>query len=400
MVRKRILIVNNNLSVGGVQRSLVNLINQIKDDYDITLYLFSDCGEYRKYIPPAVKVMTGPPLIMLLGLSQKQTKSLGLIYFFIRAVLVVYTKFFGNQFPLTILCSTQRRIHGFDIAISFLHNAHEKTFYGGCNEFVLKRVNAKQKITFVHCDFLNYGGNTARNREVYNHFDRIAAVSEGCRESFIKAIPELESKTYCVYNCNEFSEYKVKADINPVEYSKGGLNIVTVARLSEEKGILRAINVIKRLVDEKYNICWHIIGDGAQRSEIEKHIQMAKISENVILYGNQENPYRYIKNADIFLLPSNHEAAPMVFNEAKSLGVPIITTNTTSANEMVKDNYEGIVCGNSEEEIYNALKRVLEDSFFILRCKDYLNKQIYSNEIAVDQFFKLISEEPFKNDFS
>jgi glycosyltransferase involved in cell wall biosynthesis len=397
--KKKLLIVNNNLAIGGVQRSLVNLINQIKDKYDVTLFLFFNSGAYAKCIPPQVKVIEASSLLKLLGMSQPQTKNMGFKFYAIRAVLALYAKIFNNHFPISLLVSTQDKLLGFDVAISFLHNAHEKSLYGGCNEFVLRRVTAKQKVTFVHCDFLNYGGNTSNNRKIYVQFDKIAVVSESCRQSFIKAIPKLETKTYCVNNCHNYSEYLCKANDNPVEYPKDSLNIITVSRLSTEKGIFRGINVIKKLVKENYSIYWHIVGDGSQRREIEKEILNNRLSEHVILYGNQENPYRYIKNADLFLLPSFHEAAPMVIEEAKYLGVPIITTNTTSAKEMVKEGLEGLVCGNNEDEIYSSIKRVLDEPYIIENCKAYLSRRVYTDETALKQFNKLIeTEEHFQHD--
>ncbi|KQL42436.1 hypothetical protein AN960_00275 [Bacillus sp. FJAT-25509] len=391
--KKKVLIVNNNLATGGVQRSLVNLINQVKDQYDLTLFVFDYSGDYLKLIPSQIKVIEAPPLLKLLGMSQAQTKKMGFLFYAIRATFALYTKIFSNHLPISLLVSTQKKLSGFDIAISFLHNADKKSFYGGCNEFVLKRVNAKQKITFSHCDFLNYGGNTSRNREVYRYFDKIAAVSEGCRQSFIKAIPELAKRTHCVYNCHNYNEYINKANVNPVKYPRESLNIVTVARLSPEKGILRGIDVINRLVKENYKIRWHLVGDGSQKSEIENQILINDLSEHVILYGNQDNPYQYIKNADLFFLPSFHEAAPMVFDEAKCLGVPIFTTNTTSAEEMVREGFEGFVCENNEEEIYNKLKRVLDEPLFIEKCREYLSAQNHTNETAIEQFSKLVSDE-------
>ncbi|WP_454861527.1 glycosyltransferase [Peribacillus frigoritolerans] len=391
--KKKVLIVNNNLATGGVQRSLVNLINQVKGQYDLTLFVFDYSGDYVKLIPSQVKVIEASPLLKLLGMSQAQTKKLGFRFYATRAAFALYTKIFSNHLPISMLVSTEKKLSGFDVAISFLHNADEKSLYGGCNEFVLNRVNASQKITFNHCDFSNYGGNTPRNRAVYKQFDKIAAVSEGCRQSFIKAVPELEERTCCVNNCHNYAEYINKANVKPVEYPKGGLNIVTVARLSPEKGILRGLDVIKRLVKENYRIRWNIVGDGSQKSEVEKEILINHLSEHVILYGNQDNPYQYIKNADLFFLPSFHEAAPMVFDEAKCLGVPIITTNTTSAKEMVIEGLEGIVCGNNEEGIYRAIKRVLDEPLVIEKCRDYLRTQNHTNQTAIEQFRKLLSEE-------
>lgn len=397
-VKKKLLLVGNNLAIGGVQRSLINLLYEIKDIYDITLFIFSNSGEYKNCIPPQVKVIEAQPYLRLLGISQTRSKSMGAKFYVIRATLVIYSKIFSNHFPIRLLTSTEERPSDFfDIAISYWHNDIEGQLFGGCNEFVLKRVNAKLKITFLHCDFLNFGGNTPRNRKVYENFDKIAAVSEGCRQSFIDAVPSLAKKTFCVYNCHNYSEFIFMANTNPVQYSKNTLNIVTVARLGAEKGILRGIAVISRLVKEGYNISWHIVGDGPQKKEIQAKINDSDTSKCIYLHGKQENPYRFIKNADLLLLPSFHEAAPMVFNEAKCLGIAIMTTNTTSAKEMVVEENEGFVCENSENGIYKALKNIMDNPDRLQKCKDYLEKQKHSNEKALRQFNNLIDERNFQN---
>lgn len=391
--KKKILIVNNNLATGGVQRSLINLLNHIKGEYEVTLLLFSYTGNYKQYIPKEVKIIEANLPLKILGMSQSQVKSLGYMAYFLRTVFVAYTKIRNNHLPISLLLKSQGKLSGFDVAISFLHNAEEKSFYGGCNEFVLQRVQAELKIAFVHCDFSNYGGNTSKNQQNYKQFHKIAAVSEGCRQSFIEEIPELNDRTYCVYNFHDYPEYMNKGGTNPIIYPNDQLNIVTVARLSPEKGILRGIRIVKRLIEKNYKLHWHIIGDGSQRNEIEKEIKINKLDNYVTLYGNQENPYRYIKNADIFLLPSFHEAAPMVFNEAKYLGIPIVTTNTTSAIEMVREGIEGIVCDNNEEGIYKAIKKILDDPDIIKAYKSSLVKQRYTNSDAMEQFRRLIGVE-------
>ncbi len=84
------------------------------------------------------------------------------------------------------------------------------------------------------------------------------------------------------------------------------------------------------------------------------------LSDKISLVGRKDNPYPYVKNADFFLLPSFHEAAPMVFGECQALGVTILSTQTCSANELVKDRQLGHVCENSEDGIYGLLKDILQ----------------------------------------
>lgn len=391
-MKKKILIVNNNTLIGGVQKSLINLLNEIKKEYDITLFVFKKKGDYYEEIPKEVNVIEANKFLQLLGISQKESKQLGKIYYIFRGMLVICTRIFGNHIPYFILMRTENKISNFDYAISYLQSSNERSFYGGCNEFVLKRVNAKEKIAFIHCDFLNYGGNTTYNKKIYHKFDKIVTVSEGCKDKFIKAIPNLEDKVYCVRNFNNYDEIIKQSNNSPIIYDKSYFNIVTVSRLSKEKGIIRSIKIIKNLIECGFNIRWHIVGDGELRNEIVEILIKEKLDKNIILYGNQINPYRYMRNADIFFLPSYHEAAPMVFDEAKCIGVPILATKTTSTKEIIEEPDIGWVCDNNEEQIYIKLESILKDRRELNIKREKLKHMTFNNLTSINQFKKVIGK--------
>ena len=86
-------------------------------------------------------------------------------------------------------------------------------------------------------------------------------------------------------------------------------------------------------------------------------ISKYQLDSRVMLLGEQSDPYQYLIQADWLLVPSFHEAAPMVFDEAMLMGIKVITTNTTSAEEMIGCE-QGIVCENSTDGIVRVLKRV------------------------------------------
>ncbi|MFC7685275.1 glycosyltransferase [Ureibacillus sp. GCM10028918] len=387
-----IIIVNNNFDTGGVQKALVNLIDEIKDYYDITLYLFSINNEVRKNIPNQVKIIEANKLIKLLGISQERSREEGVFLSFIRALLVVWTKIFTNSWPFKLLFSSQKTLGKFDIAISYLHNSHERLFYGGCNEFVLSKIKADQKITYLHCDYIKSGGNTCRNKKIYLKFDKVIAVSEGCRQSFSNAIPEMNNRLFTAINLHNYNSIRRQANDLPIVYSSRYFNIVTVSRLSHEKGIMRTIESISCLVKQGYQICWHIVGDGYQRKDIEILINLANLHDNILLYGNQANPYRYMKNADLFLLPSFHEAAPMVIDEAKCIGLPILATNNSSSKEMIIDCRAGWVCDNSADGITSTLKHILNHPEELKEVREYILETDFNNKLALEQFHYALNE--------
>jgi glycosyltransferase involved in cell wall biosynthesis len=272
----------------------------------------------------------------------------------------------------------------YDVAISYSQPLGDYEFCNFTNEIVLNCVEADKKITFIHCDFGSYGGNTKRNRNLYKKFDRIGAVSNSVGKRLAEIIPEVSEKIRTVYKFCDCGEIERLAMQKPFSYTKE--TFVTVARLSGEKGIIRCIPIFSRLKKDGYDFEWHIVGEGPLRNAIEEKIAYYSLKRDIILEGEQLNPYRYIKNADYFFLPSFHEAAPMVFDEAFTLGVPVLTTKTLSAVEMIERRGIGIVCENSEEAIYNMLCRVLS-------CNEKINiTKKPDNKICMKQFEGLCSK--------
>ncbi len=385
---KKIMFVINDLKIGGVQTSLLNLLNEIHNLYDVTLLVFNCNGESEKLIPDNVKLIRLNYPFKYLGMSQKDAskKMSTLIQ---RTFLTVISKVFGRHIAILLMCPFQTKLYGYDVAISFLHEGGIKSFYGGCNEFVLKKVNATKKITWLHCDFKLSGANNAKSKKIYEQFDAIAACSTGVAERFIECMPHLSEKTVAIRNCNNYENIKQLSE-HPIQYDNSYFNLITVARLSEEKGIERAIKAVKECVHKGYKIRYHIVGDGAQKSELKKITSELNLNDNVIFYGSQENPYKYMKNADLLVLTSYHEAAPMVFDEAAFLGLPVLATKTTSTDEMISDCSHGFVCDNNDDAISKKLEWILKNPSELKKIKEVLINEFFDNSAQIEKFCTLI----------
>ena len=262
---KRILIVNNNMHIGGVQKALLDLLNEIHKDHDITLLLFYNGGGLMKSVPEDVRVISPAAPFNYWGMTKKDAATFGSSV--ARAFFAAMTRVFGRGAALRLAYPFQKKLCGYDVAISFLHSGAPDTFYGGCNEFVLDRVEAEKKITFLHCDYERIGAASEYNAGIYRRFDMIAACSEGCREAFLRVMPELAAKTTVVPNCHDYAKIRSMAEREPETAAKDRLNIVTVARFGKEKGILRAVRAVAELGERGKEVCYRIIGDGAEYSE-------------------------------------------------------------------------------------------------------------------------------------
>ena len=377
---KKILFVINNMNIGGVPKSLEELLGCISGKYEISLHCVGNDGVILKEIPENVNVLPVCNIAKITEYSASKCKKMGWIYYAIRVVLSSFTKIFGKNIPAKILLSMMGKIKGeYDVAVSFVQPVHHKQFYNLSNEIVLKNVNAKRKITFVHCDFISYGGNTKYNRNLYRKFDAIAAVSNSVGKRFLEANKGLENKVFTVLNCCDFENVARLSEVDTVNYKKK--TIITVARLGKEKGLLRCVEIFSKLKDEGYDFEWHLVGGGNLEKEIKEKISALNMQDCIFLEGEQANPYRYMKNADWFLLPSYHEAAPMVFNEAACLKLPMLTTNTLSAVELVENRGAGAVCDNNDDAIYIMLKKALDGELVF----DFKNFNA-DNEKAIEQF--------------
>jgi len=385
---KKILIVNNNMHIGGVQKALVSLLWSVCEQYDITLLLFHNAGAYMQELPPQVRVITTSSAYRYLGMTKYDTLSAG--QRLKRSFFAGITRLFGRKYAVALMTLGQRKLKGYDVAISYLHNSGDKVFYGGCNDFVLNCVSAQKKATFLHCDFAGCGADTRQNAVQYGKFDCIAACSQGCADSFTKVHPELAEKVQVVCNCHRFADIREKANSSPVNLSAEKRNVLTVARLGKEKGVERALRSIARLGPVKDRLHYYVVGDGIQKPLLQQIIKEENLQNTVTLCGMLENPYGYMKAADLLFIPSYSEAAPLVIGEAAYLGTPVLSTETSSAREMLEKTGFGWVCGNTEAAMKEKLEELLNTPELLKQKKAFLGNNTLNNQNAVTQFAKLI----------
>lgn len=387
---KKLIIVNNNMKMGGVQKSLSNLLWNIQNDYDITLYLFYPKGIYMKDIPRSVHVERCTSLFRYLGMSQGECRS---VYDqLLRGGLALLCRIFGRSFVMKALLLSQKTLsRHYDYAVSYLHNGNPHSFYGGVNEFVLERIRADKKIAYLHCDYINSGSNNQENNKLYYRFDRIAACSEGCRRNFLKVLPELRYKCFTVCNSHNFEQIRRLSETDTLQYQKGFIHVVCVSRLAHEKGIARAIRAAAYGIKQGLPLALHLVGSGKQYQDLVRLAQEKGIAENVHFYGEQSNPYRFMKNADLLLITSYHEAAPMIIEEAAFLGLPVLSTATSSSNEMIRKKERGWVCGNSQKAINRRLVYLFSDGKGEYKqIKQALEGKTFDNARATKQFRELL----------
>ena len=388
---KKLLIVNNNMKVGGVQKSLSNLLWSLDPaKYEVTLLLFAKDGAYLDDLPDhvCVKEVQGP--FRYLGKSQGEHKH-NRKDMLIRGFLAALSRLCGRRVAVGWMLWFQPRLKGhYDCAVSFLHNGRREAFYGGVQDYVLRCVDADRKVAFLHGDYGSCGANHPANNRMMARFDAVAACSDGCHQAFLKALPHLGERCLTVRNCHRYDEIVELALENPPAYAAGAVHAVLVARLTHEKGVERAITAVAHTVHSGVSVHLHIVGDGPLLGDLQQQVVQEGLTDVVHFHGEQANPYPYIQQADLLLVSSYHEAAPMVIDEARCLGVPVLSTKTISAKEMVTEAQAGWVCDNSQEALNEALCRVARDREALTAVREHLMQNRATNESALEQFDKFI----------
>ena len=336
---KKILITNSHLKMGGIENSLVNLVNSIDHSkYEIDLFLIDKEGELLNKVSDKVNIY--------------ELNDFYKTNFMITKVLV--------RFPF-LMKKFFKQNKKYDVAISY-------NGYNNITDMTSYYANCDKKIIWVHSDYLVrrkmshvFKAQYLRMKFKYKYFDKIVCSSKGAMDSFNELEPNLASKTDYCYNIVKLKDNEQKSDDINLD---GEINIVTLGRLVEQKGFDRFIEIIKKLRDSNYNVKGYIIGEGEKRDELTSLIKKNHLEDNVKLLGHISNPYGVLKKADVFLLTSYVEGFGIVLIEALSLGIPIVLPKFSSASEIhnnIAPKNSSIVTDNDIDSLFYGTKKMIDN---------------------------------------
>lgn len=369
---KKILFGITSLTLGGAERVLVDLANELSKKYEVTIMTIYAKGELKNQLSEKVK---------LKSLEQKSYLELS-----------NFQKHFGM--PLKILLEKSRiyknKIKGdYDVEIAFLEGPITRLFS-------TQNVKTK-KIAWIHNDISQVFGKGIKaklkknlDEKIYSKFETLVFVSKDNLKNFEKTYPDIKNNKEVIYNYINKAQVIEKAKEKQKEkFDTKFINFVTVARLVPQKGIDRLIKVHSKLLKDGLFHNIYVIGDGPEKEKLQEIIKKENVDETFNLLGKKENPYPYIKNADYFCLLSQFEGYGMVLEEAKILGKPIIITNT-AAREAVENYGNAKIVENTEQGIYDGIKEIIKN-YNLKEENDSLKKKLeYNNEFIIEQIEDLI----------
>lgn len=394
---KEILIVNHAMELGGAERALLGLLeNMDYSSYKVDLFLLRHQGELLRYIPKEVNLLPEDPSYSCLAVpiidvlkkgkwniafhrylgkknAQKRVKELDISSD--NGIGIEYShKYTKNCMPMI---SNKE----YDVAISFLTPHY----------FVRDKVRARKKIAWIHTDYSKVGVDKESELVMWKAFDIIVAVSDGVKEQFCSLFPSLRENVSVIENMlpKKLIEAEAEESIQ-CPFDKAYINLLSVGRFSYAKNFDNVPDICRRIIDKGLKVRWYLIGYGGDEKLIKNRIGEKCMENSVIILGKKANPYPFIAACDYYVQPSRYEGKAITVREAQMLGKPVIITAYPTSSSQLIDGYDGVIVPmdneNCAKEIYNIIKDAELIKEIIRNCK----KRDYSNSQEMYKVYDLI----------
>ena len=131
------------------------------------------------------------------------------------------------------------------------------------------------------------------------------------------------------------------------------------------------------------NFKLRIYGDGPEKFTLNSLIRKYHLEDKIYLLGKVMNPYKYVKNSDLFILPSRYEPFGLVIIESMTLGVPVLATENHATSKIIQNRKNGYITENSYQGIYEGLKYLLENFQELKKYKKNLKEYKYDNSAII-----------------
>lgn len=336
----RILIVTPNLSTGGTNSSLASVYDAIKDECEIDVFAMSHhghaLGTFREKLLREYKILSLWNSVYI-ELESPFGRALTMCIKAIKRLSIRFGLHMEDRLYKRVL--RKLRSDEYDCIIGFQE--------GAATKFV-SLSECPRKIAWVHCDYSNWHPVIKSDeRDIYRRINQVVCVSKYTSLVF-NSIFRLPNPPISINNIQDIATIKrlATAQIDDASWDISSYNIISVGRINPVKHFREIPEIAKQLKDAGCNFKWYLIGPEFSADEMQKikiGIEKYKLSDRVIYMGAKTNPYPYFANADLFVCLSESEACPMVFNEAKCFGTPVVTTDFGSSYEFITSKSDGVI---------------------------------------------------------
>lgn len=394
-MKKRILVIHFNMELGGVESSLLGLLDTFDyDKYSIYLFLYAHEGGMMPLINANVNILPEMSKYRALTESIQENFKQGLfaigmarIMAKVRSGLSTGSLHSGHNYKQYFhkLCIPYLPdIPGdYDLAISF-NDPHY---------IIGKKVSAKVKMAWFHTDALRMDFCDNIEKEMWGMSDYVVNVSEECKDVFDRKHPYLTNRSIVIENILPKSFVTERSNAFTVETempNDGSIKILSIGRFSNQKNFDNVPDVSRRVLETGLDIKWYLIGYGGEEALIRQRIAEAGVEGRVIILGKKENPYPYIKACDLYVQPSRYEGKAVTVREAQILCKPVVITRYATSASQLEDGMDGIIVPMDNGGCADGIVRLLKDPERMQQLSAACARRDYTNAGEVEKLYQLI----------
>ena len=349
MKKRRILFLIDSLVCGGAEKSLVSLLPLLDySRFEVDLMLIGRGGLFDGYVPKEVHVIDMPQPTGLLA-------RLCTLYYSL-LIRLFPNRHFAELRWKALHTSIKTFSEGYDVAVAYQQGF--PTYY------VAEKVRANRKLAWVNVDMAKAGYREKFNRTFYNKMDRVVAVSDQLYRMMLDTQYAPTERLTTVYDILNVDLIRRMADGQGYTDTlpDGALRIVTVARVAPPKNHLLAVETARLLRQRGLKFRWYFVGDGSDRPAVEQRIGEYGLEADVVLLGEQANPYPFMKQADIYVQTSTFEGFCLTLCEARLLHKPEVSTNFPVVYNQLRHGENGLIAEMTPESLADNIMRLATDT--------------------------------------
>ena len=399
MTKHTILIFSQAMELGGVERSLLGLLDSIDyDRYDADLFLMRHSGELMTQLNPKVNLLPEIPQYASLAVpmtSLLKKGQIGVLCGRLKGKLAA--RRFDKQHPgekpsiaaltyshkYTLKTMPQITNKTYDLAISFLTPHY----------FVRERAKARKYAAWIHTDYTALSFDRRAELEMWSGYDTICGVSEQVSRGFQTSFPELADKVRTIENILSKGLIDAQArEIQTEMKSDGVVSLLSVGRFCDAKNFDNVPDICRRLVGDGLDVKWYLIGYGGDEPLIRQKIAEAGMQDRVIILGKKDNPYPYMRDCDLYVQPSRYEGKAVTVREAQMLGKPVVITNYATSASQLEDGVDGVIVPMDNAGCAAGIAALLRNPARMRQLSENCAKRDYTNSAEIEKTYALMED--------
>lgn len=388
MEKKKIAILLPWLKMGGTNKIALNFIKELSEYCDVTLILSEKSGELLEELPAGIHLiideMTDFKKLFFEDIKRLRITSIvkDIIYY----AKIRMGKDSIDNYRYIVDRSGQICDTEFDCAISYHGQSPERLLN------LLYRIKSKKKVAWIHGEMSFSEDKCRRLRKYYQQIDHFFFVSNPTKASFAKVIPFDETKATVYYNPIDKQDIWEKAQARCMPaFESEYVNLLTVGRVSSEKGQDMIPAITRNLINLGHKIRWYIVGDGDMRPEIEKRIKEEQVEDAVYLLGVKTNPYCYMRSCDVYVQPSYTEGYSTTICEAGMLGKAIVGTKPSGGiRDQIMDGVDGFIVDATVDGLTDGIMKLLNDKDLLHRFEKQIQEKNFEGKGEINKFLEYL----------